>query len=256
MEDFVVSVAQYEIALGDKEKNINKAEKMAKKASSEGADFLVLPEYMSTGSLPSEGMDHAEAIPGETSELLCEISGRYGIHIVGSILERSDDRIYNTALLTDKEGELLASYRKIHLFMDEQKHIINGNSIITVDTEFGKVGLMICYDSIFPEVARKIALSGAKMIFVPANWPDPFDHQWQLSTSARALDNQVWLAASNRVGSDEKFTYFGKSRIVNPLGITVEECGGEEEIIFAQVNDGLEKEFKDTVDFIGDMQDI
>ncbi len=255
MKDTKVAVAQFDIKLGDKEENMGKTEEFVSKASAQGADFIVLPEYLSTGSAPERFDDLAEPVPGDTVKELLKLSKEHRIHIAASIVER-DKKIYNTAVLTDPKGNLLAKYRKIHLFMDEQQFVAHGEEIVTAETEFGKVGLMICYDSVFPEVARKLALQDVELILVPANWPDPFKTQWQIATNARALDNQFWIAAANRIGADDKFTYFGNSRIVSPYGIPVLECDNQEKLAVATIDKKQSSEFKSVVDFLKDRRDI
>lgn len=256
MEDFKIAVAQFDLKLGDKERNLQKAEDFVVRASKKGADFVILPEYLSTGSAPERFKDLSEPLSGFTFDALKQMSGEHDIHIVASVVEDDSGRIYNTSVLTSREGTILAKYRKIHLFMDEQKHVEHGKKVVTVDTDVGKVGLMICYDTVFPEVARKLAMEGVVAILVPANWPDPFKQQWRLATSARALDNQVWIAASNRIGADDKFTYFGCSRVVDPYGTAVVECGDGEELAVAEIKGSASQEFRGAVDFLKDRRDL
>jgi len=254
MKEFKVAVAQMDIKLGDKEANLKKTAEIASTASKQGADFVCLPEYLSTGNVLEQCNKLAEPIPGYVVDKLGAIAKENGIHVVASILERADDKIYNTAVLIDPDGELLTKYRKMHLFMEEQAHISHGREYAVVDTKFGKVGLMICYDAIFPEIARRLALQGVGIIFMPGNWPNPFLSQWRLATSARALDNQIWLVATNRIGTDNKFTYFGRSRTVNPYGDSVVECGEREEVLVAIVDEKVAEEFKEIVNFLKDRQ--
>ena len=250
MKEFKVAVAQMDIKLGDKKTNLKKTSEMASTAAKQGADFVCLPEYLSTGSILEQCNKLAEPIPGYTVDKLRAIATENGIHVVASLLEKADNKIYNTAVLIDPSGKLLTKYRKIHLFMDEQTYIAHGREHAVVDTKFGKVGLMICYDTVFPEVARRLALQGAGIIFMPANWPNPFLSHWRLATSARALDNQIWLVAANRIGADKKFTYFGGSRTINPHGESVVECSGKEEIRVAIVDGKVTEEFKKIVNFL------
>jgi len=223
-------------------------------ASKRGADFVCLPEYLPTGSIPEQCKKLAEPIPGHVINTLERIAEENCIYIATSILEKADDRIYNTAILIDSGGKLLTKYRKIHLFMDEQAHISHGREYAIADTKFGKVGLMLCYDAVFPEVSRMLALQGVDIIFMPANWPDPFLPQWKLATRARALDNQIWIVAANRVGADNKFTYFGRSHIVNPYGCSVIGCGDKEEVLVTNVDGKINEEFKQIVNFLKDRQ--
>ena len=254
MEEFKVAIAQMDIKLGDKESNLKKASEVVSEAAKQGADFVCLPEYFSTGGAFEQFSELKEPIPGDTADKLGAIAEENGVHLVASMLEGVEDKLYNAAVLLGPNGELLAKQRKIHLFLEEQTCVSNGADFTIADTKFGKVGLMVCYDTIFPEVSRELALQGADIIFVPANWPDPFSSQWQLATSARALDNQAWLVAANRVGTDGKFTYFGKSRVVSPYGESVVEAGNGEEIITTMIDPKVTEGFKNIVDFMKDRQ--
>ncbi len=254
MKEFKVAVGQMDIKLEDKEANLKKTAEIVSTASKQGADFVCLPEYLSTGNILEQCSKLAEPVPGYVADRLGAIAKENGIYIVASIPERADDKIYNTAILIDPCGEVLTKYRKIHLFMEERDYIAHGREYAVIDTKFGKVGLMICYDAIFPEIARLLALQGVDIVFMPANWPNPFLSQWRLATSARALDNQIWLVATNRIGADNKFTYSGRSRVINPYGDPVVECGDKEEVLVAIVDGKVTEEFKKTVNFLKDRQ--
>lgn len=252
MKEFIIAVGQIDLKLGDKKANLKKTAEIISTAAKQNADFICLPEYLSTGSIPEEFSKLSETIPGETVDKLCEIANENSINIVTAVLEKADKNVYNTALLIDSDGTLQTSYRKMHLFMDEKNYITPGDDVVTVKTAFGTIGLMICYDIAFPEVARKLALQDAEVVFAPANWPNPFLPQWRIATSARALDNQMWVVAANRIGSDNKFSYFGRSRIVNAYGDVVVECGEKEEIQYAKINEKTSEEFKNIVNFLQD----
>lgn len=256
MKNFKVAIAQIDIELGNKEKNLNKVSDYAMKASEKGADFVCFPEYFSTGSIPEKFKELAETIPGETTKKLSEIAKNNQINIIGSLIEKSKDKLYNTAVLIDPNGKILGKQRKIHLFLDEANFVNHKEQCNIIHTQYGNIGLIVCYDTIFPEVSRKLAIDGANIIFIPANWPNPFLNQWQLATSARALDNQIWVVAVNRCGKDERFTYFGKSRIVNPYGDMVCECGEGEEIVLFEIESKKSEEFKAIINFQNDMQQI
>ncbi|MFH1101519.1 MAG: carbon-nitrogen hydrolase family protein, partial [Methanobacteriota archaeon] len=123
MKEFKVAVAQMDIKLGDKKANLKKTAEIVSVASKQGVDFVCLPEYLSTGSVPEQCSKLAEPIPGYAVDRLGAIAKENGIYVVASILEKADDKIYNTAVLIDPGGELLTKYRKIHLFMEEQAYI-------------------------------------------------------------------------------------------------------------------------------------
>ncbi|HIJ98613.1 TPA: carbon-nitrogen hydrolase family protein [archaeon] len=254
MNEFKVALVQMDIKLADIAVNLKKAAELVAQASKQNADFVCLPEYLPTGWAPEQLSKLADPIPGRIAEKLSSIAEENSIHIVASIPERSNDKIYNTAVLINPSGDLLAKYRKIHMFMEEPSCVTRGNEYAVADTKFGKVGLMICYDAVFPEVARQLALNGADTVFMPSNWMDPFLPQWKLATSARAFDNQFWIVAANRIGKDNTFTYFGSSRIVNPYGNAVIECGNKEEVLTATIDKKASEGFKQIVNFLKDRQ--
>lgn len=255
MKDLKIACAQIDLVLGDKKANLEKTSKFASIASTKGADIICYPEYLTTGYAYEKIDKLAEPIPGPSTYKLQSIAKENGIYIVASLIEALENKFYNTALLISSEGKLLGKYGKVHLFYTEPNYFQHGNEYVTFDTKFGKIGLMICYDAIFPEVARVLALEGAEIIFMPANWPEPFVSQWLLATSARALDNQIWVVAVNRVGTDGTFTYFGKSRIVDPYGNPASECSNNnEELVAAKIEPKKSEEFKNIVNFLQDRQ--
>lgn len=251
MKEFLVAISQLDLKLGDKVANLKKAGKFIAAASAKGADVICFPEYLTTGYVKEGFAKLAEPIPGPGLKQLQSAAAEHGVYVVASMAERSGGELYNAAILVGPDGNL-AKYRKVHLFADESSHFRGGDGYHVADTEFGKVGLMVCYDAIFPEVARTLCLKGAEVIFVPANWMNPFSPQWRLATSARALDNQVWIVATNRVGADVMYTYFGQSRVVDPYGNVVVECGDEEEMMVAKIEPSKSDEFKGIINFLRD----
>lgn len=256
MKKFKVAIAQIDIVSEKRELNLKKADELSLTASEKGADFICLPEYFSTGGIFEKFNELAETIPGYTTDKLCEIAKKNKIAIVTSLIEKEKDSLYNTAVLIDSKGNLLGKQHKIHLFLKEATVINNGERFDVISTANGKIGLMVCYDTIFPEVSRKLVMNGAELIFIPANWPDPFSTQWRVALSARALDNQIWIVAANRCGKDDTYTYFGKSMIVNPYGEVVYECGNEEDLIVFEIELQKSDEFKAIINFLKDRKNI
>jgi omega-amidase len=127
----------------------------------------------------------------------------------------------------------LADYSKIHLFrlMDEHQYLTAGDKSVTVDLPFGRAGLAICYDLRFPELFRGYALAGAEMVFLPSEWPHPRLVHWQTLVRARAIENQMFVFACNRVGADVRNEFFGHSMVVNACGEILAEGGEGEELI-------------------------
>lgn len=262
MVRLVVALIQLDVLLGDKKANLEKAIQYITEAANKGADVVCLPEYFSTGigykdpvKMQREIIRLAEPIRGPTIQELCQTCKNARVSLVGGFVEIDQDKkLYNTAFFINASGEIVGIHRKVHLFQIESQVFQKGNEWRVFDTDFGKVGMMICYDAIFPEAARTLALAGAKIIFHPSSWMDPFVSQWRVATSARALDNQIWMVSVNRVGKDELFTYFGRSRVVDPYGVCVLECGEGEELAIAEIDLEKVEEFRSFVNFLRDRQ--
>lgn len=249
-----IGIAQIDISLADKESNLRKISSLVSEASQNKCDIICFPEYFTTGSALKNFEELAEEIPGKTIDLLCALAKENKISLVGSIVEKQENKFYNTSIFIDSEGKVLGKNRKRNLFLMESVYVSSSKDCEIVNTNNGKLGMMICYDSIFPEVARELALKDVKIIFVPANWPDPFLHQWKLATSARALDNQLWIVAVNRCGKDNQFTYFGNSCVINPYGEVVLNCGTKECLNFFEIDLNKSNEFKQKVNFLKDLK--
>lgn len=144
----------------------------------------------------------------------------------------------NTIYVFDRQGNEAAEYSKIHLFrlMDEEKHLVSGDRVGEFTVEGVPAGMMICYDIRFPELARRLALVGAKILFVPAEWPHPRLHHWRTLLQARAIENQMYVVACNRVGVSGSTEFFGHSMVIDPWGEVIAEGGESEEIIHASVS--------------------
>jgi predicted amidohydrolase len=223
----------------DKTSNLEKAKKSIAKAKGLGADFVVLPELYMALAIPSSGVlpvDVAESLDGPFVTGLAEAARENDIYVVCGIFEsKADDnqRAYNTTVFIDRAGQILQSYRKTHLYdafnFKESDTIVPGdNQYKVVETEFGKIGLMVCYEIRFPEIARQLALQEADMLFIPAGWVAGAmkeDH-WETLLRARAIENTVFVCASNQAGN----IFSGRSMIVDPMGV-ITASGGEEEVL-------------------------
>ncbi len=163
-----------------------------KKAADNNADFVCLPEGITQVGTGKTYLEVSEPIPGPSTEFLGKIARQNNINIVAGLIERSGPAIYNVAVLIDREGKLLGKYRKVCLPREEiDGGITPGNSYPVFDTEFGRVGMMICWDLQFPEVARQLAMQGAEIIFMPI-WGGNLT-----LARARAIENQVYLVSSS-----------------------------------------------------------
>ena len=227
-----ISLAQMDIVLGDPAANLQKADQWADEAARRGSQLIVFPEMWTTG-VDWDNIKTLAASQDKTIAAVGELAKKHKIWINGSMLTLDEnERPTNTSILFDPQGEQAGLYRKIHLFgvMDEDQHLAAGQHLTTVETSWGQSGLAICYDLRFAEMFRAYALKGVNMVYLPAEWPHPRLAHWQTLLRARAIENQMYMVAVNRVGSDGTYQFFGHSAIIDPWGNTIIE-GGETEIL-------------------------
>lgn len=229
-----------EIAVGDTEANFARLHRMMTEAASADPkpDVLVFPEMWNTGYALDRIGELADSNGERTKEVIGSFCREHSIHAVaGSIAEKREDGVYNTTYVFDREGRVTAQYSKVHLFrlMDEEKHLLAGDRLVRADIDGIPAGLQICYDIRFPELSRTYALGGAKLLFVPAEWPHPRLAHWRTLLLARAIENQTVVIACNRVGTSGTTSFFGHSMIIGPWGDILLEGGEEEAILTADV---------------------
>lgn len=218
---------------GHKEENVAKVRQMMDDTT---ADLLVLPELFNTGYFFKdfkEVAELAEKIPdGFTCRELAKSAKEWRCYIVAGILEEADGMYYNSAVLIGEEG-YIDHYRKIHLFDDEKIYFAPGDRPLKVyDIKKAKIGIMICFDWIFPEVTRSLALMGAEVICHPSNLVLPYCPKIMPS---RCFDSKVFAITANRVGKDvrqgETISFIGQSQIVDPEGRIIKRAGADNECI-------------------------
>ncbi len=255
LECLKLALVQMDIELGNVEANQRKALNLIQEASRLGAKVVALPELWTTGYDLKNIKDLAYKSHDNTLNSLTELAKNLKIDIfTGSIAELDGDNIYNTAYYINSNGEILNKYRKIHLFklMDEHKYLSSGTELKAFQTEFFKAGTMICYDIRFPELARKLSIDGATILLIPAEFPEPRKNHWRILNMARAIENQVYVVAINRVGQDQNSTFFGSSMIIDPWGEIVAEGGPDEEIIIADIDLTLVDKVRQTIPALKD----
>src|SRR5699024_6236993 len=219
----------------DKEKNLEVAETLIRDAKNEGADLVTLPEYFNFIGEEDEEEANAENIEdGKTVRFLSELAKELNIWVQGgSILELTDEKnkYYNTTLMFNPKGEVVGKYRKIHLFdadvndgpsFLESNTKKSGKEIVTVDALNTKIGMSICFDIRFPELYRLLALRGAEIFLVSAEFTlyTGKDH-WEPLLRARAIENQGYVIAPGQIGNKPGFQSYGKSMIIDPWGNVV-----------------------------------
>lgn len=235
----------------DKEANLTKSEELIDRAAERGAQFVALPEYVSFLGPNEDHVSIAESIPGPTTERFAAKARQHGIYVLGgSIHETSGDptKFYNTSVLFGPTGDLLARYRKIHLFdidisdnvsANESATILPGSDVVTADVDGHLAGLSICYDLRFPELYRLLALAGAEMLLVPAAFTmfTGKDH-WIVLLRARAIENQAYVIAPGQVGKHQPndSACYGHSVIIDPWGTVIAQAPDTEGVVVADLD--------------------
>ena len=232
----------------DPEENLKKALKMVETAAGEGCDMAVLPEMFNCPYSNRYFRSYAQPEDGPAARAMAEAAEKHGIYLVGgSIPELSEGKVYNTSFSFDRQGRRIGKHRKVHLFdihitggirFMESETLTAGDSLTVFDTEFGKVGVGICYDIRFAEWSRLMALAGARLIVLPAafNMTTGPAH-WDLSIRARALDNQVFFAAASPARVENGvYQAYGNSCVADPWGRFVAHTDEKEGIVYADLD--------------------
>lgn len=237
MSTLTVTLVQMDCRLGDPEGNFARAEQFVREAARRGSDLVLLPELWSTAYDLEHAAQHASPLARSPEEpgwfgRFAAMARSHRVWLAGSLLEARNGRFYNTLAVYAPDGTLAGAYSKIHLFrlMEEDVYLAAGERPATLETPWGLMGLSICYDLRFPELSRRYALEGARVILVPAEWPHPRRMHWRTLLRARAIENQCYVVACNRVGTTRDTTFFGASAVIDPWGETLIE-GGEVETL-------------------------
>lgn len=241
MKQLICASIQFNIVIGYIDANLDTVIAALQRVAQQGAKLVVLPEMWSCGYDYRNLSELAKETPRVLQELQSECR-KLDLVTVGSLPELVDGTIYNTAYVVDR-GEIVGSYRKLHLFstMREDQFLGAGNHSLVVDTSVGRLGVAICYDLRFPELFRKLALEGAEIICIPAEWPKPRQEHWKTLLRARAIENQLFVIAANCCGVQGKLDFVGLSQLISPLG-NVLQIAGEENIELVAKFDFSEKE--------------
>ena len=239
-----ITCAQFETVTADIKTNCSRIISNIDKAVSQypDSDLVLLPELALNGNeyTPDEAQEMAQYIDGPLIKEIAAYAAERKVYLVFGFVERDkeDKELYNTAVLIDNRGNTIGSYRKMHLVESEHEKLKPGNLGYPVfDTEIGRIGIMICWDTAFVETARALALKGADYILIPSAWESPMQKDWDLVHRARAFDNVIYTAACNRVGHARTYDFFGRSKITNPLGDTVSEVIDDIEGVVSAVVD-------------------
>jgi predicted amidohydrolase len=185
-------------------------------------------------------VSEAEGKEGPTLSTFRDLARELKVHLhTGSFVEEDGGKYYNSSYLLSPEGEILANYRKVHLFgfnSRETQILTRGGEVVVVGTELGSFGLATCYDLRFPELFRRMVEKGAEVFLVCSAWPYPRLEHWITLNRVRALENQCFLVSSNSAGMNQGGQFVGHSMIVDPWGIILASGGDEEVIVRSEID--------------------
>ena len=233
----------------DPETNVRRAAELADRAATDGARLVALPEYLQFRG-PDDGFRaSARPVPGPFTDPFADVARRHGTWVlVGSLAEASGDpdRPFNTSVLIGPDGGIAARYRKVHLFdvaveagpVDtESARVTPGDELVTAEVEGVRLGLSICYDLRFPELYRGLALAGAQVLTVPANFTERTgrDH-WEVLLRARAIENAAYVLAPSQIGGPPGQPAYGRSMVIDPWGTVVAQAPDRVAIVHAELD--------------------
>lgn len=233
----------------DKSANIEQAKRMISAAGRKGADLVILPEMFNCPYETAKFSQYAELKDNSlTLKSLAPVCRDNKVHCVaGSIPEISKGKIYNTSFIFDDKGKILGFHRKMHLFdidvpgeiyFKESDVLSAGNKVTVIETDLGKIGIAICYDLRFPELARLMTLKGAGLLVYPGAFNlNTGPVHWKTLLRTRAIDNQVFVAGASPARDHEaSYVAYGHSLVSSPWGDVIVEAGSQEEILYVDLN--------------------
>lgn len=233
-----IGCIQLNVRFGKVEENFVRAEEKIREAAQLGAEIIVLPEMWNTGYALEKLAELADTDGQRAKAFLQSLAIELSVHIVGgSVATKKGDKFYNTMYSFDKEGNLVGEYSKAHLFrlMDEHLYLEAGDEMNRFALGDIEAAGVICYDIRFPEWLRAHALDGAKVIFVPAQWPTPRIDHWKTLLQARAIENQCFVIAVNRIANKVE-NFNGQSMVIQPWGEVLWVGAEDEEVAVIDVD--------------------
>lgn len=257
MAKLSISLAQMQIALGDVKRNTAQMVSMAAEAARRGSHMVVLPELWSTGYALESAKELASELNGGTFAEMGTAAQQNKISVVGSVLEKRGVTVSNSSAFFAPNGRMLGVYRKLHLFrlMNEDQWLQPGSSPLALDLPWGNTGMAICYDLRFPELFRRYAVEGAKMMVIAAEWPLVRVEHWRALLVARAIENQCYVVATNAAGETGEEVFGGHSMIVDPWGKIIVEGGETPMMLTADIEMDVVDEVRRRIPVFADRRD-
>ncbi|PMC35263.1 carbon-nitrogen hydrolase [Bacillus sp. UMB0899] len=252
----IITCIQLDIKFGDPDFNYQQVEKkIAQAVQQEQSTTIVLPELWTTGYDLTRLEEISDENGEKTTSFLQELAKKYNVHIVGgSIAKKIDKQVTNTMLVVDNTGQLIHEYSKLHLFklMNEHHYLTAGSEKGLFDLGGMKSAGVICYDIRFPEWIRAHTTMGAEVLFVVAEWPMPRLNHWKTLLLSRAIENQCYVVACNRAGTDPDNEFAGHSLIINPWGDILAEADGNPGMISAELDIEMVKKVRNQIPIFDD----
>lgn len=252
-----ISCIQLDMEFESVEKNYSHAKELIRETvKKEKSDVVVLPETWSTGYYPTENLENfcekdGDRIKADFSALAKELN----VNIVGgSIANIRNGKIRNTAYIFNRNGDVVGDYDKTHLFtpMDEHKYFDFGDKLTAFELDGHKCGIIICYDVRFCELVRTLALQGIEVLFMVSQWPDKRVNHLLTLTSARAIENQMFVACCNSCGKANSTVFGGHSQIVDPWGEVLARADANESVITAECDFSIIKGIRESINVFND----
>lgn len=252
MDKIKIALAQLVSEDGNVDKNFKRVDEVVRKYG-RSHDLMIFPEtfFMGFPETKEECRRLAEPLDGPIVSHLKTLAKEEETAIAIGLYEKEGEEIYNTTVLVDPEG-LKMSYRKTHLWLDDQNKVKAGNCFRSCDWQNTRVGVIICYDVEFPETARAVAEMGTELLIITDGNMEPYGHVHRTAIQARAQENQMYVAMANRVGKGSRDAFVGESVIADPYGNIIAEGGHGEEIVSATIDMAVVRESKQAYDYLKD----
>jgi predicted amidohydrolase len=246
--------------------NLRRVQLAMENAAAQGADLAIFPEATQI-RFGTNLAASAEPLDGPFCSALAATAKDCGVALVAGVFEPApDQRVYNTAVVYDGAGELVTSYRKLHLFdafgERESDNVAPGSAVVTCTLAGVQVGLLICYDLRFPELSRALAVGGAELLVLPAAWAAGLfkEEHWVTLVRARAIENTVWVAAVGQVPDPDENTHrhlggVGRSMLVDPFGVVRADLGPVPRVVVSEVDPELTGQVRATLPSLSNRRD-
>lgn len=232
MREAYIAIAQFHPRLAEPQANLERMGQIIDHiCAAQKVNLIIFPELATTGyECGVKFAELAEQVPGPTVEALGEHAARYQTHLAfGMVVKHKvESVVYDAAILLGPDGAVIGQQRKVHLRPEERPIFRGGFRFPVFETDFGIIGLLVGWDLAFPEAARCLALDGAELIAVPANWETQSIEEWQTYLRARAFENSLFIAGTNRIGDEYTYAFGGESAVIGPRGEPYAQVGRDE----------------------------